>query len=231
MASQKLGRAKPSVEKLRAPVSRLPPGRTPDRMPMGMPTMSDTMAEATTRPKVTGNRMAICWLTDWPVESEVPRFPRIAPKSQCQYWTIKGSLRCNCARTLAISAGVALTPPARVTAGSPGTSASKKKTAKETMSNTGIMLTRRRRINQPTRPPWQPFAVLLKSLTPWRCQRGSSYSRPRYRDGAAISPRRRCCVVRPDSRRLPVCLPTTSPQGSRQAAVSTLCCVECFTTV
>src|ERR1019366_1343764 len=75
MANQKLGTARPSVEKDRAPVSRLPPGRTPDRMPRGMPTTRDTMAEATTRPKVTGNRVAICWLTDCPVESEVPRFP------------------------------------------------------------------------------------------------------------------------------------------------------------
>ena len=116
--------------------------------------MRATMAEATTRPKVTGNRAAICWLTDWPVESEVPRFPRTAPESQCQYWTINGSLRCNCARTRAISAGVALTPPARVTAGSPGTSARRKKMAKETMSNTGMMLSRRRRTNLPTRLPW-----------------------------------------------------------------------------
>ena len=130
-----------------------PLGRMPDTMPRGIPTMRETMAEATTRPKVTGNRAAICWLTDWPVESEVPKFPCSAPESQCQYWTSKGSLRWSWARTRAISAGVALTPPASVTAGSPGTSASRKKTANETMSSTGTRLSRRRRTNLPTRPP------------------------------------------------------------------------------
>ncbi len=126
------------------------------------------MAEATTRPKVTGNRAAICWLTDWPLESEVPKFPCTAPVSQCQYWTINGSLRCSCALTRAISAGVAVTPPASVTAGSPGTSANKKKMAKDTMSNTGMMLTRRRMTNLPTRLPRQPFAFVHRLTTP-RC--------------------------------------------------------------
>ncbi len=136
------------------------------------------MAEATTRPKVTGNRAAICWLTDWPLESEVPKFPRTAPVSQCQYWTSSGSFRCSCALTRAISAGVALTPPARVTAGSPGTSASRKKMANDTMSSTGMMLTRRRRTNLPTRLPWQPFAVVYRPTALPLWQRSASYSGP-----------------------------------------------------
>ena len=123
------------------------------------------MAEATTSPKVTGKRWAICWLTDCPVESDVPRLPCRAAVSQCQYWTSNGSLRWSWLRTWAMAAGVALSPPAKVTAGSPGTSASRKKTAKETMSSTGMMLTRRRRTNLPTRPPWQPVAV-VKRPTP-----------------------------------------------------------------
>ena len=69
--------------------------------------------------------------------------------SQCQYWTSNGSLRWSSARTRAISAGVALRPPASVTAGSPGTSASRKKTANETMSSTGITLNSRLRIDLP----------------------------------------------------------------------------------
>ena len=97
--SQKLGMARPRVEKVRDPASRVPLGRTPDRMPSGMPTTRATMAEATTRPKVTGKRWAICWLTDCPVESDVPRLPCRAAVSQCQYWTSNGSLRWSWLRT------------------------------------------------------------------------------------------------------------------------------------
>lgn len=153
MASQKLGIASPSVEKARAPLSIAPRGRMPERMPSGIPTISETIDEATTRPKVIGNRMAIWELTDWPVERDVPKFPWRALVSQCQYWTSSGSLRWSSARTRAISAGVALKPPANVTAGSPGTSASKKKTANETMSSTGMTLNSRLRIDLPTHTP------------------------------------------------------------------------------
>ena len=78
------------MEKARAPLSIAPSG--PDAREDAQRDPDDRVrrsAEATTRPKVTGNRMAICELTDWPVERDVPRFPCSALVSQCQYWTSK----------------------------------------------------------------------------------------------------------------------------------------------
>ena len=66
-----------------------------------------------------------------------------------------------------MAAGVALSPPAKVTAGSPGTSASRKKTAKETMSSTGMMLTRRRRTNLPIRPPYYHRYLTVVLVQAW----------------------------------------------------------------
>ncbi len=69
---------------------------------------------------VTGKRAAMPDATVSLLNSELPRFPCRAARSQFQYCAKKPSLRWSCAVILAISAGVALVPPARAMAGLPG---------------------------------------------------------------------------------------------------------------
>ena len=70
--------------------------------------------------RVTGKRAAMPDATVSLLKREFPRFPCSAALSQIQYWAKKPSFRWSCAVILAISAGVALVPPARATAGLPG---------------------------------------------------------------------------------------------------------------
>ena len=69
---------------------------------------------------VTGNRAAMPDATVSLLNSEFPRLPPRAALSQFQYWAKKPSFKCSWAVILAISAGVALVPPARAMAGFPG---------------------------------------------------------------------------------------------------------------
>ena len=120
MASQKSGMATAMLEPTVTPRSRSVPWCSPEMIPAGSPMrMAMNMPPAATL-SVTGNRAAIPDATVSWLNSEFPRFPPSAALSQFQYWAKKPSFRCSCAVIFAISAGVALVPPARAMAGLPG---------------------------------------------------------------------------------------------------------------
>ena len=108
--------------------------------------------------KVTGNLAAMpdvtlsFWNSDW------PRLPCTAPLSHRQYWAKKPWLRWSCLVILAISAGVALVPPASATAGLPGMIRMSEKIPSEIRNNSRIEISNRRAMKEGSEPPL-PVAI------------------------------------------------------------------------
>ena len=122
---------------------------TPDGTPSRMATIMPPAAML----KVTGKRAAMPDDTVSLLNSEFPRSPWSAAFNQFQYWTKKPWLRWSSLVILAISAGVALAPPARVMAGLPGRIRISEYTPSEIRKSNRTAMSKRRARNVSRDPP------------------------------------------------------------------------------
>ncbi len=122
---------------------------TPDGTPSRMATIMPPAAML----KVTGKRAAMPDDTVSLLNSEFPRFPCRAAFNQFQYCTKNPSSRWSCLVIWAISAGVALAPPARVMAGLPGRIRMSEYTPSDMRKSNRIAMSTRRARNVSRDPP------------------------------------------------------------------------------
>ena len=108
--------------------------------------------------RVTGKRAAMPEATVSLLKRELPRFPCSAALSQFQYWAKKPSFRWSCVVILAISAGVALVPPARAMAGLPGMIRMSEYTPTVMRKSSRMVMSSRRATNV-SRDPLPPDAI------------------------------------------------------------------------
>ena len=87
------------------------------------------------------------------VNSECPRSPRSTWLSHSQYWAKNPSFKWSCWRICATSEALAWIPPARVSAGSPGSRSTRLNTAREMMSSRGTVISSRRATKESNDPP------------------------------------------------------------------------------
>jgi hypothetical protein len=124
--------------------SRADPRRTAATIPAGRPMASATVRAPRVSDRVAGMRLPMAPITVRLENSEVPKSPCSAPLTQLQYCSSTGLSRPSRWRVSSICSAVAVSPPASVYAGSPGTRNVSRKTISDTMNSTGMALSRRR---------------------------------------------------------------------------------------